>query len=79
MAKIFKLPFVQKAREKAGKPEPIPRQWLCKRCKNDIRVETSMIITLTSAPRIKGLRVEGGTKMKVCAYCWQRGILTEVF
>lgn len=79
MAKVYRLPVVQKARAKAGKPEPIPYQWTCKRCKNDIGVATSLITTMTAAPRIKGLKVEGGTKLKVCAYCWQRGIKTEVF
>lgn len=79
MAKVIRLPVVEKARKKAGKPEPIPYQWTCRRCKADIGVETSLILTMTAAPRIKGLKVVGGSKIKVCAYCWKRGVHTEVF
>ena len=79
MGKIVRFPAVQKAREKKGKPEPTPYQWTCKICEHDIGVATSIITTLTIAPMIKGLKVVGGTKIKVCAKCWQRGVKTEVF
>lgn len=79
MGKVVRLPTVQRARAKAGKPEPASRQWTCKRCENDIKVASSTIMTLTIAPVVKGIKVIGGTKVKVCAYCWMRGIRTEVF
>lgn len=76
MADIISLPVVERARKKAGKPEPVPYQWLCKRCEHDIGVATSTTLVITISPRVKGLKLTGGTKQAVCAYCWQRGIRT---
>ncbi len=77
-AKIYTLPVVQKARAKAAKPPPVPYQWLCKRCEHDIGIATSMVIQMRLSPRIKGLRMEGGTKQWICGYCWQRNVTTIV-
>lgn len=77
MAKIYTMPVVERARKKAGKPEPVPYQWLCKRCKHDTGVETSEVIQVRIAPRVKGVRLIGGNKMWICRHCNQRGITTQ--
>lgn len=76
---VVPFPSFEAAQQRAKKPDPIPHQWVCRRCKHDIGVETSTILTLTIAPVIKGTKVVGGSKQKVCAHCWQRGITTKVF
>lgn len=79
MAKVVKHPALKAAEAKAKREAEVARQWICKRCKHDTGVETSVGIQLSLAPRIKGLRVVGGTKKWVCAHCWRRGIITEIF
>ena len=79
MAQIIKLPAVDEARKKAAKPEPIPYQWTCWRCKHDTKIPTSEIMQTRIAPKIKGVKIVGGTKRWVCVPCKMRGITTEVF
>lgn len=78
MAKVYKLPTLQKARKKANRPEPEPRHWECSRCKHDIGVATSTSIKVRLSPVIKGLKVTGGYLREVCAHCWTRGITTPL-
>ena len=77
--KVVPFPEFKKAQAKAAKPEPVARQWTCKRCKHDIGVATSEIIQIRLSPHIKGLKVVGGIKRWVCSPCLIRGIQTEVF
>lgn len=78
MAKVIRLPVVQKAREKKGRPEPTPWHWECKRCKHDIGLATTVSMKVRIGPVIKGLRVTGGYMREVCASCLQRGITTPL-
>lgn len=76
MAKIYSLKTVEKARKKAAKPEPLARQWICRRCEHDIGVGTSEVIQTRIAPLVKGVKLVGGSKQWICRACNQRGITT---
>ena len=78
MADIVPLRRVEKARKKAGKPEPKAHKWECRRCEHDVGVATIEIVQMRIGPWIKGMKIVGGTKRWVCAHCWRRGIVTEV-
>jgi hypothetical protein len=79
MAKVIQHPAFTKAKAKAKRDAEPLRQWTCRVCEHDIGVATSEIMETIIAPMMKGARIIGGTKRKVCAPCHRRGKATEVF
>lgn len=77
MADIHSMPLAPKRGARKSKA-PEAAQWVCRVCEHDTGAATSEVMQTIVCPRVKGGKIQGGTKRYICAGCHRRGRVTLV-